>query len=215
MLSKKLAVLNMTNRHFAQCDPIRQAEVLREGLQEGCSIRRLAPEAGVSESTARNLLLLLELPLEVQKEIAAGAAYRGHLSLAKQLRRERKQRELARVAGQNERIAMRGCRLIQAFFREIGLSSGYCEQVLGDVLAHLRRGEIDGYLGRSQVKWEKSYREIIDRLRPKNLEELPFLEYLEATIVWCCRWISKVMPNSEVRERAIYLALDEPNRFGA
>ena len=125
-----------------------------------------------------------------------------------------KQAQEAAEARIVEEVVAKGFKVIKSLFLEIRLASAFAEQVLEEAKFRIWAAEETGALKSSQSDWSKEYKDIIAQEKPENLNTLEGVDYLNAVIVWFCRWMTRVMPNSRSRSATIDFALEEAYSLG-
>jgi hypothetical protein len=199
---------------FSGLEPIDRSKLLNRGRSLGLSNRSMAKAIGVSEGTVRNYLLLLKLPLQERQALTSDKTYRRALRRIgeiKELDNRAKEATEARIV---EEIAAKGFKVIKSLFLEIRLASAFAEQVLEEAKFRIWAAEDTGALKSSETHWAKEYKDIIVQEKPENLSTLEGVDYLNAVIVWFCRWMTRVMPNSRSRSATIDLALERAYSLG-
>jgi hypothetical protein len=89
----------------------------------------------------------------------------------------------------------------------------YAQQILKEVLAQVRSGEKAGKIQPSEVGWVDDELAIYEYCQPTGFKDLRNIDRINAMAFWLSNVLVRVMPNSEVRKRAIDLALEEPERL--
>jgi hypothetical protein len=195
---------------FPTLNPIQKARALDAAKAQGQSNRDLAKLFHVGESTVRTLLSLLLLLAADQAAIEGGAAYRPYLKKVVDIKTARRNADADRLARLREQAAQRGLRVIHDVFHTAKLDVPYTEQILHDVLAFIRGGELEGILKPSEVNWVNDVDAILAATKPPGFETLTFTDFDNGLVAWLCNALVRLMPNSDVRERAIDLALGSP-----
>jgi hypothetical protein len=189
---------------------IQKARRLASGKSQGQSNRGLAKSFDVSESTVRALLSLLLLPVADQAAIESGAPYRPYLAQVAHIKAEKRNADAGRLSRLREQAAQKGLRVIRDVFKQCHLTPPFTEQILYDVRGFIRGGELEGILKPSAINWVNDVDAILAATKPPNLETLTFTDFDNGIIAWLCRALVRLIPNSDVRERAIDLALEGP-----
>lgn len=199
---------------FSNGNPIQKAVILICGKRNGLTLRAMARMVSLSDGTVRNLISLRQLPFADQSQIAAGASYRSYLTKVRDIKVERKEskqtrKELARV-----RAGERGTKTLRDFFHVQNLGSGYCERVLLDAQGFIRHAEDKGVLKSGSVVWSGSASQTFTACKPDNFDETTGVERINCYILWVCRVLVRLIPDSAARELAINGALDRPLSLG-
>ena len=196
---------------FRGTNTIAKAKALARGKRDGLSNRTLAGMVGHEESHVRNLLRLLELPIADQRQIEEGKPYRPYLAALTRQDKSRKKAaaEAARTA--EERTAKRGSKAIMGWLETLGISGSFVEQVLMDVKALILGGEQEGILKPSKVLWSGTPEAAFAANLPANYAQLNNIDSLNAAIRCIARALVTLIPNSDVRYRAVELVLAVPS----
>lgn len=193
--------------NFDSLNSIQKARTLDSAKAQGQSNRDLAKSFRIGESTVRALLSLLLLPAADQAAIESGAAYRPYLKKVADIKAAKRNADADRLARLREQAAQEGLRVIRDVFIEQNLDSPYTEQILQDVRAFIRGGELEGILKPSAIIWVNDVDAILAATKPPKLETMKYTDFDNGMVVWLCNALVRLMPNSEVRDRAIELAL--------
>ena len=195
---------------FSSLNPIQKARILNAAKAQERSNQDLAKLFRIAESTVRTLLSLLLLPAADHAAIEGGAAYRPYLKKVTDIKTAKRNADADRLARVREQAAQKGLRVIRDVFHTAMLDVPYTEQILLDVRATIRRGELDGILKPSEVNWVNDVDAILAVTKPPRFETLTFTDFDNGLVAWLCNALVRLMPNSDVRERAIDLALGSP-----
>jgi hypothetical protein len=196
--------------NFPNLNPIQKARTLDAAKAQGQSNRDLARSFRIGESTVRTFLSLLLLSAADQVAIEGGAAYRPYLKKVAAIKTARRNADADRLARLREQAARKGLRVIRDVFHRAKLDVPYTEQILCDVRAFIRCGELEGILKPSEVNWVNDVDAILAATKPPRLETLTFTDFDNGLVAWLFNALVRLMPNSDVRERAIDLALGSP-----
>jgi hypothetical protein len=195
---------------FSSLNPIQKARTLDAAKAQGQSNRDLAKLFRIGEGTVRTLLTLLLLPAADQAAIECGAAYRSYLKKVADIKTAMRTADADRTARRRQQAAQKGLRVIRDVFIEQKLDVASTEQILRDVRAFIRGGEVEGILKPSEVDCVNDVDAILAATKPPRSETLTFTDFDNGLVAWLCNALVRLMPNSDVRERAIDLALGSP-----
>jgi hypothetical protein len=196
--------------NFTSLNPIQKAKALAVAKAAGKSNRNLAQSFHIGETTVRALLSLLLLPTADQAAIESGAPYRRYLKQLADIKVSKRNAHADQLARFREQAARKGLQVIHDVFADQNLDSRYTEQILLDVRAFIRGGELEGILKPSATNWVNDVDAILALTKPLKLETMKYTDFDNGMVAWLCNALVRLMPNAEVRERAIDLALASP-----
>jgi hypothetical protein len=192
---------------FPSLNPVQKARELANGRAHGVSNRKLAGMFGIADGTVRNLLSLLLLPNEDQSEIEAGAPYRPYLAKVAALKAENRK---ATIASERELAARRGRQFIRQMFAGEGFTPVDAKRALLGARSRILIGERFGKLKPSDIPWVNDEETILAATQPPRFDKFTGFERIDGMAKSISRALIRVMPNFQVRNCAIDLALAEP-----
>lgn len=199
--------LNQLSLDWNQLSDLGRAEALAAIKQTGVSTRQIARHLDKSEALLRRLLNVLDAPAADW-----AAARKGQLSTNELVRRAKA--ESARKSAQREkdlkrdkeRQVLNGTKLICDWLRHEQVYGPDGERIIGEVRRELAMREQNGSLPKHPEHIELEIMELISRSKPKSPRDdnagsnTWFAE-------WLCRWAFYAFPDSDIRNKALELAL--------
>jgi len=179
-------------------------------LAAGTSGRQLAAALGCSEALIRLLKQLAKASPEDRRQLRAGLIstrevvrrIKGGLEL-----KARKEHEAKKLA--NLGATERGAKRVMRWFRDEGISCPYAEQILIEARRKLAEAEMSGALPKEKAPARLKVGDIIHlcgRVVPAFSDAFSFVEHFAR---WLALWAFHVMPDIQVRDGALDIALDQ------
>jgi hypothetical protein len=188
-------------RVFREAEPIEQAKAFIRGRDEyNLSNRRIADLTGCSDGHVRNMLRLLQLPLQEQSRIAAGGPYRAFLYSSGRLQAPADNLD-------NDTEVKEGREAIRGWCDTLELRGGYAHSAVKQADCLLTSAEVMRMVSESSVLWQGTPESVLRTFMPAGYSRLTDLNKVNAAGECIARALAYLVPNWEIRRKVLVEAL--------